>query len=366
MDKLRQYINPLRWLAVVLLITAGLVAYDNIKGGANILGIQPVRFQRVRIDDTLRVDGASTLTGATTQTGALTIAGALAANGGISVDTSAFTVADTSGNVATAGTLTVAGATSLAADVTLSADTTGGNAGAKNEFIGLPRIKLVGGAQGTNPGSQTISLFDDTPDGEYAPVDGDVVESADTTYYKYGAKSYKAAFAATAEAGDGIVGTNAAGGVAYDDMESAGLLVYCSVTWTSGDLTLVLVDDGGARTYNIPALATANKWVWLEVDISSGDLSAVSDVKILLSSQGATNLAAFNLYIDLLYVWDSVDEEALGTAIVQDGVLSVINVETGATLVELTDYIVHYENGNDFIVYITDQSTADIVILVAY
>jgi len=72
------------------------------------------------------------------------------------------------------------------------------------------------------------------------------------------------------------------------------------------------------------------------------------------------------MYLDTAYVWDSADEEALGVAIVQDGILGVVNTETGAPLVEGTDYIVHYESGSDFIVYITDQSTADIIALVAY
>jgi len=70
--------------------------------------------------------------------------------------------------------------------------------------------------------------------------------------------------------------------------------------------------------------------------------------------------------VDIGYVWDSADEEALGVAIQQDGILGVINTETGAQLVELTDYLVHYESGSDFIVYITDQSSANIAVLAAY
>jgi len=87
---------------------------------------------------------------------------------------------------------------------------------------------------------------------------------------------------------------------------------------------------------------------------------------VLMSAQGETALGAFTMYLDVAYVWDSVDEEALGVAIQQDGVLGVINTESGASLVELTDYLVHYESGSDFIVYITDQSTADIAVLAAY
>lgn len=268
-----------------------------------------------------------------------------------------YTVQDASGTFAF---------TSQAVDMTLTADATGGNAGAKTEYIGLPRIKLIGGAQGTNPGSQTIALVDDTPDGEFAPIDASVVESLEAVNYKYGTKSYGAAFAVGAAATDGFKDANLGAGAAWDDMESVGLLVNSTATWAAGDLTLVLTDDGGARTYNIPALTAANVWTWLEVDIAAGDLSAVSDVAILMSAQGETALGAFTMYLDIAYVWDSVDEEALGVAIQQDGVLSVTNTETGAALAELTDYVVHYESGNDFIVYITDQSAADIAVLAAY
>lgn len=257
--------------------------------------------------------------------------------------------------------------TSQAVDMTLTADATGGNAGAKNEYIGLPRIKLIGGAQGTNPGGQTIAMFDDTPDDEWAPGDATVTESADTTYYKYGSKSYKAAFGADAVAvSSGFTDTNLFAGAALDDMESCGLLLYTTAAIASGDLALVLTDDGGERSFVIPAVPAANVWTWVEVNIATGDLSAVSDAAIVLTAQGEAALGAFDLYVDIGYVWDVTDEEALGVALQQDGILGVINTETGAGLAELTDYLVHYESGNDFIVYISDQSTADIAILAAY
>lgn len=259
--------------------------------------------------------------------------------------------------------------TSQAADLMLEAEATGGNAGAKNEFIGLPRIKLVGGGSGTNPGSQTIALVDDTPDGEWAPVDADVTEAADTAYYKYGSKSYKATFADTAAAADGFIDAGLGANASWEDMESVGLLVYSTATWDAGDLTLVLTDDGGARTFDIPALAAANVWTWLEVnitDLDAGTGDSISDVAILLSAAGATALGEFSVYVDIAYVWDAADEEALGVAIQQDGVLSVIDAAGGTSLVELQDYLVHYEDGNDFLVYITDQSANEVVALVAY
>jgi hypothetical protein len=355
---------------------------QSIKFDRNIRAAQDVNIvgdldvdSTLNVDSTMQVDGALTTDAALTAASAvigggygdtgctLSTAGVLQCNGAATLG-STLQVVDT---VTLSGALGVGGATTISnADLTVSADSTGGDAGAINQLIGVPRIKLIGGGQGTNPASQTISLFDDTPDGEWAPVDADVVETADTTHYKYGSKSYKAAFAATAAAGDGIIDAALGASAAWDDMESAGLLVYSSVTLAAGDLTLVLTDDGGARTFNIPAITTANKWTWVEVDISTGDLSAVSDVAIKLSTAGATATGVFDFYVDIAYVWDSADEEALGVAIQQDGILGVIDTESGAQLVELTDYIVHYESGNDFIVYISDQSAADIAVLAAY
>jgi hypothetical protein len=325
------------------------VGTGNLQIGAGTPGVA-LNGQDAYVSDHLEVDGAATFDGTVT----------LGDNG----DTVAVNSSDW--DISTTGAMTGIGAVTADGDVTLTADSTGGNLGAKTEYIGLPRIKLIGGGQGTNPASQTIALVDDTPDGEFAPVDADVTEALSTTVVKYGTNSYAATFAVTATAGDGFLDANLGAAAAWDDMESAGLLVYSTVPWASGDLTLVLTDDGGARTYDIPALTAANTWTWLEVNIATGDLSAVSDVAILMSAAGETALGAFTMYLDIGYVWDSVDEEALGVAIQQDGILGVINTETGANLVELTDYLVHYESGVDFLVYITDQSAADIAVLAAY
>ena len=270
------------------------------------------------------------------------------------------------GGMNLAGTLTVAGVTTHTNDVVLTADSTGGNLGAKTEYIGLPRIKLIGGGQGTNPASQTIALFDDSPNGEWAAITDTVAVTISATSAKYGTNSLKASFSVTATTGAGIIDAGLGANAAWDDMESAGLLIQTSVPITAGTLTLVLTDDGGARTFDIPAVTVANKWTWVEVDIATGDLSAISDVAIKLSAGGAAAQGAFDLYVDIGYVWDSADEEALGVAIQPDGILGVINTETGAPLAELTDYLVHYESGSDFIVYITDQSSADIAVLAAY
>ena len=172
---------------------------------------------------------------------------------------------------------------------------------------------------------------------------------------------------ADAVATDGFVDANGAAGAAYDDMESAGLLVRSDVTWASADLTLVLEDDGGARTFDIPALTVTDTWTWLEVNIATGDLSAVSDVSILMSAQGESALGAFTMYMDILWVWDSDDEETLSEEIVLDGILGVVDPVDGTNLVEFTNYIIHYESGSDTsLVWITNESAQYPMILIAY
>jgi hypothetical protein len=262
--------------------------------------------------------------------------------------------------------------TSQAVDMTLEADTTGGNAGAKTEFIGLPRIKLIGLGAGTDPGSQSIVLADDNPEGEFAPVDASVTEAAEAAIYKFGAGSYKATWAADSAEDDGFVDAGLLGSASLEDQESVGLWLYTTVALASGDLQIVITDDApAARKFNIPAV-TANSWQWVEIDISSlagGTGDVCTDFAITMTAQGAaaaTLDAGFITYFDNGWVWDAPDEEALGVALQQDGVLGVINTESGAQLAEGTDWFVHYESGVDFIVWVTNQSAADVAVLAAY
>ena len=269
--------------------------------------------------------------------------------------------------------ITLSGAvTGGQADITIPAVTDGGNAGAKNEFIGLPRIKLVGLGSGTNGAAagKTLALMDDTPDGEWAAHDADTTVTASTTIYKLGAKSLGVLFTTDAEAGDG-----AHDGVSYDFSgdESVGLYMYCNGTWSSGNIVLDLTDDGGNHAIDFPAYATANTWQWVDLTtgitaLANGDKDVITDISIELSAAGAAVAAgrATQCYFDAAYKWDSTEEEALGVAILRDGVLGVINAVTGASLVEGTDYFIHEESGNDFIVWITDQSAAVAFALVAY
>lgn len=264
-------------------------------------------------------------------------------------------------------TLAVTGATSLTADVTLIAATGGGNQGAKTEYIGLPRIQLIGLSQGTNASLDAIYL-DDSPTGECAPGDGSVseAEGSVTSVYKFGASSYAAVWTVGAVANSGITCT--IGSVTFETVENVGAWLYSSVAIAAGDLAINLVDDTAPVSYTVGALA-ANTWTWVEVDVTALDAGtgdAITGIGILLTGQGATNLGAFTLYVDRFAKFLTADSDTLGVAVIQDGVLSVINTETGAPLVEGTDYFARYISGNDAIIYMTNQSAADVVALVAY
>lgn len=275
------------------------------------------------------------------------------------------------------GALTLGGAITQSADLTVSSDSTGGNAGARNEIQGLFKLDLVALGTMTNGTTETTSYMDDSPTGEYAPIDPNHVTEAEgstDTIYRVGSSSYKATFATTASADDGFKRT-----ITGDDLEaneSIGFWIYPTVDIDPNELQILLTDDGGARNFDISTSLTASQWTWVEVDISSltgGTGDVVSEFGITLTSAGATALGAFSVYVDGVWKWDADDEEALGLNIVQDGVLSVINIataagsaNTAAAEVDGTDFFVHYESGNDFLVTVSDQSGNSGLALVAH
>jgi len=286
------------------------------------------------------------------------------------------------GGAAVNESLTVTGATTVGGDVTVSSDPTGGNAGARSQVIGLPRIKYVGLSTMVNGTTETTAYIDETPTGEWAEVDAgtNVAVTADTTYYRDVTNSLKVAFGATAVAGDGVDGT-----ITVDDLsanESVGFWAYTDATTAvaSGDFALTLDDtDGTDQTYVLPAL-TSGVWTWVELNIAACDANCntTDGVKVLLTTQGALKYGvstgeAVNLYLDAMYKWDADNEEALGVSIVQDGVLGIltlVDANTGthgqASLTEYTDFFTHYETGADFIVTVSDQSTKSGTALIAY
>jgi hypothetical protein len=285
-----------------------------------------------------------------------------------------FDLDGATGNVDMEGTLNVAGATTLQGTMALSGDVTleaaSGTAGAKNEYIGLPRVKMVGLGAGTNGTVETVAYIDTTPTGEWAAVGVSATVTADTSIYRYTTNAVKIAYT-TVVTDEGVDGT-----IVQDDLsgvDSLGFWIYSSEDLSSGDFEVTLDDTNGTdQTYD-PGAVTAETWTWVELDISGCDANCdtVDGVKFLATAQGAAALTStLDIYLDSMYKWDVADEEALGVAIQNDGVLSVLSALTAGgtqtTLAEFTDYFVHYESGNDFIVWISDQSANDNVALVAY
>lgn len=255
-------------------------------------------------------------------------------------------------------------------DTVLASDSTGGNLGAKNTFTGALNFSEVVFGTMTNGSTETTAWMDDTPAAEFSAVTVGVAptDTEDTSYARVGSKSLKLAWPSTSVAGDGVTATLSSDNLEAN--ESVGMWIYVSEAISAGDLTLVLTDDGGARTFNIPAVSTAKVWTWVEVDISSlaaGTGDAITAYSILLSAAGATAHAAFDTYIDGVYKWDAADELALSVDVLdQPGVIRGFSVMTKAdagttahtptALVEGTDYFVHRESGNDFLVQISNQS----------
>jgi len=267
-------------------------------------------------------------------------------------------------------TLDVAGAVALAADVTMANDATGGNLGAVNQYIGMPRWTLVDMEAGTNPASQSVSCIDETPT-EWAAVGVSTTVTADTAYYRQRTNSVKIAFAGGTD-NEGVDGTIAQ--VDLTDMETLGFWVYSDAAITAGDVDLTLDDTNGTdQAYSIGAVS-AGVWTYVALDINACDANCdtTDGIHVLLTTQGAANalLDTNNIYLDEMWFWDDADQEALGQAIVDFGVIGVMtSVTTGAglgTLVEGTDYFIHYVSGSDFIVWVTDQSANDNVAFIAY
>jgi len=255
---------------------------------------------------------------------------------------------------------------SVIGDAAIEEDSSGGNLGAKNQLTGLVNMGLVAVGTMVDGSGETTSYMDDTPTGEWTEVDANaaVTLTADTSYARIGSKSLKIALTEDAAAGDG-----ASNDITNDDLssnESVGFWIYAGAPITSGDFQVKLDDtDGTDQTYTVGAVAEG-VWTWIELDVSGCDTNCdtTDKVQFLMTTQGATNLDAINIYIDGMWKWDADAEEDLGTTIVDHGVIGVQTVATAAgsantpaVKTENTDYFVHYAaTGNDMIVTITDQS----------
>lgn len=266
------------------------------------------------------------------------------------------------------GSSTFQGPIRVPSDVLLLPDAHGGNGTARNELVGRIRCKLKSLGTGTNGTTETVLLLDDTPTGEATAIDADTVLTADTTYFKVGTTSLKTAFASTSTDGDGAVIE-----ITNDDWTSdtsIGLWLRSSEPLASGDLRIYLDDTNADASYLLPGIP-GDSWTWVEVNISAlaSEVGNVVDkVRIEETTQGAASHAAFDLYADAFYKWKSTDEAAFGVDLVPDSGPSVQNLASSAVtdLAEYTGFFVAYRQGNDSLVYITDQSSKDINSFVCY
>jgi hypothetical protein len=266
-------------------------------------------------------------------------------------------------------------------DVTFSPERTGGDLGAANYVTILPKIGFVPLGLMTNgtAAHKTQTVMDDSPANEWAAHNAHTVVTDSTAHYRVGAASMKVAFLTTAVIHEGT--HRAVTNLDFTDEESVGTWMYCTQPIAAGDIQLDLSDVTVGHSYiNLPAYYTANTWVWQEIDIKTADVpnnqkDVVTDMSLELSAAGAVTSAAgaFDCYFDTMWAWDATEEKALGVDILDHGVLSVMHVvdaaagaNTTALMAEQTDYIVHYEATNDFIVIVTDQSTFSGTALVAY
>jgi hypothetical protein len=250
----------------------------------------------------------------------------------------------------------------------------GGNGDNQHRIIGIP--KLGGFVTGVmNDASETTNVdFGDseTPNTDWTQT-ANITTSDDSTFFRKGTASLKYLIAATPADGNGA-DCDLAGATGAQDWsadESFGLWMYCTIAATDGDEWALEITDSvaGATEALFPAYTTANTWQWMEVDISGvADASkdVVNSIAIDLTAAGATDYAAGgDCYFDYMWKWDSAtgEEVAMSIDILEDGVVALFGIPQAAgtanvpiLLTEGTDFFVHYEAGNDFIVPITDQS----------
>lgn len=256
-----------------------------------------------------------------------------------------------------------------------------GNAGAKNEIQGLPKVKLVSlGAlsDGSDASGETRVLLDDTPVSadniQWSEVDDGtaVLLTNDGTYYKTGTYSLKIALTAAAVDGDGAEG--AAG--ANDNWEAnqfVGFWIYATENIATTDFEFNVVDDTATTSYELPAAIQKEKWTWVEIDIDAltgGSGDVVEEVQFLLTATGAANLAAVDIYLDFMVKWDEDDDYDLGKDVLVDGILSFLTATTTnptfTNEVEYTGYFLSTQSTSSFLVLMQNESTRTGIALIAY
>ena len=251
--------------------------------------------------------------------------------------------------------------------------TDGGNQGLHTSITGQPNLTILPITALTD-GSTNTHIWMDGAETGWSAINARTVCSSDTDVWRVGDSSLLTAFSAAAVANDGAIGIDA-GDQDLQNNESFGFWIYATGNLRAGDFVLQLVDVTANTSINVPAVKN-RIWTWVELDISgiaAGSRDAVSDINFMITTAGAAAHGAIDIYVDSVVTWDVACESALGQTLVDNGVLDVFGVLTAAgsnntfvALAEWTAYFTHYEDGVDFIVDITNNSTYTALAFLAY
>lgn len=271
------------------------------------------------------------------------------------VYTTGFTA---NGNVimgdAHADTVTVRGSATVA-------DLDGGDGASFQKLTARVNVRQSSGTGTNNTGYLLIE------DGETVSdwtATTNVTRSADTAHFRNGTSSLKLAFTAAAVAGNGASWTISNGN--WSGNENVGFWIYTDTALASGDLRLTITDGTqGASTVNVGAVSSTGVWTFVLVDISGvadGNKDDVDGFSIDLTTQGATSLAAFNVYFDTVIKWDNSGQATLAGTVLDGGMIGAVTVPTASgtnntltTLAEGTDFWVR-PGATGRIIFATDQS----------
>jgi len=266
------------------------------------------------------------------------------------------------------------GTIGMTGGVSIPSEATGGNAGAKNEFVGLPRISMAAlGALGNGP----VLSEPLTPTAALCAPVGGGAEADDAAVYRdtvTDVTAYRHTFVAVVGVGEGF-DCDFGPAPAAISYVSVGFWFRSSVTFDAGDLEINLLDAAVVEgDGDLPAYGTADVWQWMEVDVTADCAAAacadIDGVELLTTAVAPTTFNAALVYMDSGAVWIAGCEETLGADIPYDGVLSLLaGVTAGGDttlLVQGTDYIVHYQTGNDAVCMITNQAANYGMALYAY
>lgn len=322
--------------------------------------------------DTVAVDGAVELgddlvvAGDAYITGRATITGTTALNGQFTVADAAIFNGTADFNEATSldGTVAVSGPTTHTNDVTISTIADGGNAGEKYELTGLVRVTMIALGSG-KAATETLSLMDDSPTGEWAPLNANTTEAADTSIYRVGSASYSCTFTETAVNLDGCGRSISSDN--WEANESVGFWIYVSTGMDAGDLALQLVDATETTTYTLPALSRL-MWHWVEIDVSAlagGNGDAITAVRVILTTPGAGNLDdEFTIYLDDMWKWDADNETSLSESILMDGLLSLVGMPDQDLM--SSAFVNYSSTAADAVVFTADTRAYTVLAMVAY